>query len=270
MTPRRIANMSDFKNRWLLSGYSILGWLIAVVAVPVNGASAGETNHTELHFIDPIITEEVLPDEPGDLTLRLGTEYRRRGSEANGSLPYVEACFGLIERVGATVNVPFAYQRETDDEQHGLGDISARLKFMAVRPSSDTPAVVLGVQTVFPTGDHSLGLGEGAYELTPYVALLKEFGPLLVQGDIGWSKQVTGERKAAWTYNWAAALPVYRRNLYLLTEINGDFGCPNHAAVAPGLKYLFSDRFSAGAVVPIGLNRQTEAWGVVTQFQFEF
>ena len=262
--------MSGLKIRWLLSGCSIVGCLIAVAAVSVNGASAAETNNTELHFISPIITEEALQDEPGEFTLRLGTEYRQRGSEVNGSLPYVEACFGLIKRFGATVNVPFAYQKETADIQHGLGDVSARLKFLAVWPGSNTPAVVLGLQTVFPTGDHRLKLGEGAYELTPYVALLKEFGPLLVQGDIGWSRQVTGERKAAWTYNWAAAVPVYRRNLYLLTEINGDWGSPNHVAVAPGFKYLFSDRFSAGAVVPIGLNRHTEAWGLVTQFQFEF
>jgi hypothetical protein len=262
--------MGGLKNRWLLSGCSIVGCLIAVAPDSVKGSSGTETNNAELHFINPIITEEVLPDEPGELTLRLGTEYRERGSEANGSLPYVEACFGLIKSFGATVNVPFAYQKETADKQQGLGDISARLKFLAVRPNANTPAVVLGLQTIFPTGDHRVGLGEGAYELTPYVALLKEFGPFLVQGDIGWSKQVAGERKAAWTYNWAAAAPVYRRNLYLLTEINGDWGSPNHAAVAPGFKYLFSDRFSAGAVVPMGLNRHTDAWGLVTQFQFEF
>ena len=244
--------------------------MIAVFAVSVSGTPAAETNNAETHFINPIITEEALPDEPRGLTLRLGTEYRERGAEANGTLPYVEACFGLIERFGATVNVPFAYRKEPADEQHGLGDISVRLKFLAVRPTSNFPAIVLGLQAVFPTGDHSVGLGEGAYELTPYVAFLKEFGPLLVQGDLGWSKQVTGDRTTAWTYNWAAALPVYRRKIYLLTEINGDWGSPNHSAIAPGFKYLFSDRFSAGAVVPIGLNRHTEAWGVVTQFQFEF
>src|ERR1700745_1369817 len=106
MTQGRITDMSGLKNRWLLSGCSIVGCLIAVAAVSVNGASAAETNSTELYFISPIITEEALPDEPREWTLRLGTEYRQRGSEANGTLPYIEACFGLIERFGATVNVP--------------------------------------------------------------------------------------------------------------------------------------------------------------------
>jgi len=249
---------------------SVKGLFFVGISLALIGVSAAETNKAELHFINPVITEEALPDDPGEITLRLGTEYRQRGSEANGSLPYVEACFGLIERFGATVNVPFAYHKETADERYGLGDISARLKFLAVRPGSDTPAVVLGVESVFPTGDHRVGLGEGAWGLTPYVALLKQFGPLLVQGDFGWAKHVTGDRKSAWSYNWAAAVPLYHRKLYQLTEINGDWGAPNHAAIAPGLKYLFSERFSVGADVPIGLNRHSEAWGLVTQLQFEF
>jgi Putative MetA-pathway of phenol degradation len=263
-------NMNALGKRWLLFEYSMSGFLITAAAASVIGTSVAETNDAETKFISPIITEEALPDEPKELTLRLGTEYRERGSDADGSLPYVEACFGLIERFGATVNVPFAYHKEVTGEQYGLGDISARLKYLALRPISRAPAVVFAVQTVFPTGNHRLNLGDGAYELTPYAALLEQFGTLLVQGDIGWSKQVTGDRKAAWIYDWAASVPIYRRKLYLLTEINGDWGSPNHAAIAPGFKYLFSNRFSFGAVVPVGLNKHTEAWGIVTQFQYDF
>ena len=52
----------------------------------VVGARAAESdNQTETNFINPIITEEVLPDEPGELTLRLGTDYRQRNSEANAA-----------------------------------------------------------------------------------------------------------------------------------------------------------------------------------------
>ena len=102
-----------------------------------------------------------MPDEPGEFTLRLGTDYRQRNSDANAALPYAEACFGLMERL-------------------------------------------------------------------------------------------------------------YQRKLYLLAEINGDWGRANQAAIAPGIKYLLSERFSVGVAAPIGLNRNDEAWGIVTQFQFEF
>lgn len=262
--------MSYLQKKCLLCPCLRTGALIAVTAMWVFGARGAETNNAELKFINPIITEEVLPDNPGELTLRLGTDYRRRNAEANGSLPYLEACFGLIERFGATVNVPFAYDKEGANAHYGLGDVSARLKFLAVGTTTQRPAVVLGVETVFPSGNHHIGLGEGAFELAPYIGLLKEFGPLLIQGDVGWSKQVSGERSSSWSYNWAASVPIHRQNLYALTELNGDWGSPNHAAISPGLKYLFSDRLSAGAVIPIGLNRHTEVWGIVTQFQFEF
>ena len=131
-------------------------------------------------------------------------------------------------------------------------------------------AVVFGLEAQFPTGNEHLGLGTGAYELTPYVALFKEFGPLLVQGNIGWSKQVTGSRENACVCNWAASVPLYKRELYLLTEINGDWGSANQAAISPGIKYLLSEKFSVAVAAPIGLNRQTEAWEIVTQFQLEF
>jgi hypothetical protein len=71
--------------------------------------------------------------------------------------------------------------------------------------------------------------------------LLKEIGPLLLQGNIGWSRQVSGNREAAWNYNWAAAVRVYQRKVYLLAEINGDWGNPNHAAIAPGIKYFLTE-----------------------------
>jgi hypothetical protein len=223
------------------------------LSVVVGARAAGSDNQTETNFVNPIVTEEVLPDEPGEFTLRLGTDYRQRNSEANAALPYAEACFGLIERFGATVNVPMAYHKEGAEASYGFGDVSAILKYLAVRPGANVPAVVLGLQAQFPTGNEHLGLGAGAYELTPYVALLKEFGPLLVQGNIGLSKQLNGKRE-----------------IYLLTEINGDWGRPNHAAIAPGIKYLLSEKFSIGVAAPVGLNKNTEAWGIVTQFQFEF
>jgi hypothetical protein len=263
-------NMSVLRNRGLLFKCSMTGFLLTVAAVSVMGTSAAETNDAEIKFINPIITEEALPDEPGELTLRLGTDYRQRNVKANAVLPYAEACFGLIDRFGATMNLPMAYHRDDGVSSYGFGDVSAILKYLAIRPSQNIPAVVFGLETEFPTGNEHRGLGVGAYQLTPYVALLKDFGPLLLQGNVGWSKQVTGNREAAWDYNWAAAVPVYRRKCYLLTEINGDWGRPNHAAIAPGIKYLLSEKFSVGVAIPLGLNRNTETWGIFTQFQFEF
>jgi hypothetical protein len=202
--------------------------------------------------------------------LFLGTEYRGGNGQANAALPYAEVCFGLVDRLGATLSLPTAYHNQGAHTAYGLGDLSTFLKFLAVRPGQTLPAVVLGSEAGFPTGNQHLGLGTGAYELTPYAAFLKDFGMVLVQGNFGWSKQVTAQREDYWVYNWALAVPLRQRQLYALAEINGDWGRPNHVALSPGIKYRFSETFSVGVGAPIGLNRNTAAWGVVTQFQFDF
>ncbi|HWW01485.1 MAG TPA: hypothetical protein VNZ64_17440 [Candidatus Acidoferrum sp.] len=68
--------------------------------------------------------------------------------------------------------------------------ISLDLKYLAVKPGPVMPALVIGVEAGFPTGNQNLGLGEGAYQFAPFVALLKDFGPFCLQGNVAWSKQV--------------------------------------------------------------------------------
>lgn len=225
---------------------------------------------TESKIVEPIITEETMPNEPQELTLRFGTDYGQRGSEADGALPYFECFYGIVEGLGATFDLPMAYHKDATGSAYGLGDISASLKYLVLPQSRILPAVVLRLEAGFPTGDEHLGLGTGAYELTPYAAFLKNFGAVVIQGNFGWSKQVTGQRADMWVYNWALAIPLYERKLYGLAEINGDWGSPNHTALSPGIKYLFSDRFAFGVGAPIGLNNSTESWRIVTQLQFDF
>jgi hypothetical protein len=62
----------------------------------------------------------------------------QRNSEAN-ALAYAEACLGLIERFGATGNVPMAYRDQGVGASYGFGDDSAILKHLAVRPSPSVP-----------------------------------------------------------------------------------------------------------------------------------
>jgi hypothetical protein len=229
-----------------------------------------ETNKTEVSFIEPILIEETMPNDPGVWSLRLTTDYRRGDSEAVGTLPNLEVFYGIVERVGASLSIPAAYTNQNANSHYGLGDVSASLKYLVLRTGPAMPALVLGLETTFPTGNRTLGLGDGAYELAPNLALLKQFGPLCVQGNFAWEKQVSGQREDIWTYGWAVSIPLVKDKLNLLTEIQGDWGRPNHTTVAPGIKYNFTDNFTVGVAVPVGLNKNTEAWGIVSQFQIEF
>lgn len=254
------------------------GWWPASLTVVVagllafqQGAYAGEDEgESEAGFVEPILTEETMPNEPGELSLRVSTDYRRRGGESVGALPKVELFYGIVERLGAELSVPMAYHHGDGQTTYGLGDVSLGLKYLVIEHTPEWPAVVFGLEAGLPTGSRSRELGEGAVELEPFIALLKDFGRFSIQGNFGWSKQVNREREDRFTYNWALAAPLLERKVHVLVEMNGDWGREPQTAVAPGLKYNFTDEVFIGAAVPFGLNEHTPDWGIVTQFQIGF
>ena len=246
----------------------LIGTATAPLLPPLTRAS--EEVKPEMNIVEPILTEETLPNDPREWSLRLTTDYRKRGSEVTAALPRLDIFYGLAERLGVELGVPLAYQQGGGTRAYGLGDVSLGLKYLVVEHQQNLPAVVFGLEAGFPTGDADRELGEGAYELTPFVALLKDFGHFSLQGNFGWSKQVSGAREDRWVYNWALAVPLCDHKVHLLTELNGDWGRRPQTAVAPGLKYNFNDRTFIGVAVPIGLNRHTADWGIVTQFQTGF
>jgi len=228
---------------------------------------AEEEEKSEPEVVEPIVTEETLPNEPRELSLRVTTDYRQKDSETIAALPRVDLFYGLAERVGVELSLPMAYHKGETGRAYGAGDLSLGVKYVIVEHQRNIPAVIIGLEAGFPTGDRERELGEGAYELTPFVALLEDFGSFSVQGNFGWARQVTGAREDQWNYNWALAVPVLNHKLHLLAELNGDWGHRPSSTFSPGLKYQLRNETAVGLAVPIGLTRGAPDWGVVVQFQ---
>lgn len=255
------------------SGVFLFGTMLCLLYLPLGVQAAsgvkGETK-SEASFVEPILTEETMPNEPGELTLRVSNDYRKLGSESIVTLPEIQLFYGLAERLGAELNAPLAHHRGGGHTTHGLGDTSLGLKYLVLEHSSNWPAVVVGLEAGFPTGDVNRRLGEGALELEPFVALLKDFQRFSLQGNFGWSTELNRDRDDRFTYNWALAVPLVGRKVHLMAEINGDWGREPQTSVAPGIKYNFTDNQFIAVGVPYGLNEHTPGWGLVTQFQFRF
>ena len=263
----RLTRYAPTGASWL--GARLLTATVAALLLPPPIRAQEEGKH-EMNIVEPILTEETLPNEPRELSLRLTTDYRKQGSEVTAALPRLDIFYGLAERLGAELSVPLAFHQGDGTRAYGLGDVSLGLKYLVVEPQKNLPAVVFGLEAGFPTGDAERELGEGAYELTPFMALLKDFGRFSLQGNFGWARQVSGAREERWVYNWALAVPLCNHKVHLLTELNGDWGRRPQTAVAPGIKYNFNGEVFIGVAVPIGLNRRTADWGIVTQFQIGF
>jgi hypothetical protein len=240
---------------------------VSAALLPPRLTRAEEEGKPETAIVEPILTEETLPNEPRELSLRLTTDYRKKDSEVMAVLPRVDVFYGLVERVGVELSVPMAYHKGEAGGDYGVGDLSLGLKYVIVEHQRNVPAVVVGLEAGFPTGNQDRELGEGAYELTPFVALLKDFGPFSIQGNFGWAWQVTAARQDQLNYNWAVAVPAFNRRLHFLAELNGDLGRLHSSTLAPGLKYNIKGETTIGLAVPIGLNSSAPNWGIVAQFQ---
>jgi len=225
----------------------------------------------EARIVEPIVTEETMPNEPGDWDLRLSGSYMRDGTARSGFLPSAQLFFGIAERWGGEVQVPLAFVRDGTNH-YGLGDVSTSLKYLVRKPGGHLPGLVLGIEATFPSGNTEKRLGEGVFEAAPLVAIVKASQQAVLQGNVGYAA-VHKIRETDATnqlfYNGAAAFRVQPLNGWFVGEINGTHGSgENRIALSPGWKYdLAPERFLAVAF-PIGLNSQTPRIGIILQMQF--
>lgn len=218
---------------------------------------------------EPIVTEEVLPNEPGEWDLRWSNDYRRLESGSTMQSPRMQFFFGITDRLGGDVDASFVRARGLE-RHYGPGDIETSLKWLLVAPGGAAPAVTVGWTVGWPTGSLENGTGEGAREQHPFVGLLKDFGAVNVQGTIGWSRARHDELEEAVPYNWAVGVPLGRPQTALLVELNGRVGMRGDhspAALSLGTRYGLGHDMSVAVAVPVGLTPESESWGIVTQWQ---
>ena len=177
----------------------------------------------QARIVEPVITEETMPNEPGDWDLRMSGSYLWRGAAGSGFLPRAQLFFGIADRWGGEIQVPLAFAKETT-KHYGLADISTTLKYLARKPGVRSPGLVLGLETAFPSGNVDKGLGEGVLEAAPFIALVQAFRRVVLQGNLGYSivhKVRETDAGNQFFYNTALAFPIQRGKAYLLGEING-------------------------------------------------
>jgi Putative MetA-pathway of phenol degradation len=257
------------RNR--LAHFCVLFFIAAkILSCPDVVIAQASKTEPEPHIVEPIITEETLPNEPGDWDLRFSGSYGWRGTEGSGFLPRTQLFFGIASRWGGEIEVPLAFAK-AETNHYGVGDISASVKYLVRKPSVRMPGFVLGLETTFPTGNSNSGLGEGVFEVAPFVATVYSSRRAVLQGNFGYSAiHRISETDASNQifYNGAAAFPFVRLNTFLMCEINGTHSADrNRIAFSPGLKYNLTPEWFLALAFPIGLNSQTPRMGIVLQLQ---
>lgn len=249
-------------------------FLLASALVFVCGSAAlGQTPSTPpaAAVVEPITTEETLPAEPGEWVLRWSGDYLR-AHEPSALVPRAQLFFGLANRLGAEIDLPFVVSGEGGG-RYGVGDVATTIKWLVAGSGerAHPNGLTLGVEIAWPTGNPESGTGEGATEIRPFVGVLKEFKGLTLQGNVGWERQWETGGEDGLTYGWALALPTADRRLTAFAEIGGRWvrrGEASTLTVSPGFRYEVAPGTSVGLAVPLGLRSDMSRWGVIAQWQF--
>jgi hypothetical protein len=254
---------------------AIVCWLLAAAlpceaqtgAKPVRPVPRAEPDAAD-EPVEPVLTEETLPNEVGEWDLRISVEYPPGPLVL--TLPGLQLFFGITERLGGEVELPLLAARP-GVARYGLGKAGASVKWLLGPAEPGRTAFVLGMEVELPTGDTAVAEGGKATEIAPFVAVLHQVGPITIQGNVPFAVEFEdGQTRRAIGYNWSAGVPLRAPAWHLLLELNGRTsfdGEPAEAAVAPGIHHALGTRTYAALAVPLGLTAATPDWRLVVQCQ---
>ncbi|MFC1521851.1 transporter [Elusimicrobiota bacterium] len=288
--PKKNISQEDIVGRWLVKKWRIwrvragaegmkmlnnMAFLVLIILVSqiARVVKAGEKNGGQ-EFVEPIAIEETCPNDVGEYDIRLGVESWRNDSKDTDTriAPRAQFFFGIIERVSGDINVPYLFREEKTEAENGIGDIGFGLKWLLARHTQDAPALVLGAEVDIATGDEKKELGEGKTEYGVYVASLKQFGSIVVQGNAAYSTVFAGEDIRVIEHALSAAFPLGRQ-WHFFTEYFGSWNWEDHESrlyLSPGIRRSVTKEIFFSVGLPVGMTTKSDDYGIILQAQYGF
>ena len=219
-------------------------------------------------FVEPIITEETLPNQPGEWDLRISCAYARDRTEISADCLRTQLFFGIAPRWGLELENALTNISGDRPEEAGA-KLGAALKHVLRKPSMHGPALVLALESGFAVGRPQAS-EEGRVELQPTFAFLQSLGRTTVQGNLGYAVTPGGIKTAQRAvYNLSLGVPWRQPRWHAFAEVTGSAGdgLPE-IEFSPGLKYSFAGGHFLAIGLPIGLNSSSPTIGAAFQVQF--
>lgn len=205
-----------------LTGRAVVVGLLLVAFVR---PAAGD----EVSLPPTLVTEGALPATELEAVFQASTSGTEKTYELAPSFQWSPIpSFGLKLVVPLDVVDP----RGPEPTTGGIGDVGLLVKYAPLILPEQQLAVGGGIRLTLPTGSERRGLG-GTFDVGPFVAVGKGFGPLTLQADAGYAWQLNdpaapdeeggeslpGHREHGATANLAATLSPMER-MGLILELN--------------------------------------------------
>ena len=182
--------------------------------------------------------------------------------ELEGELKY-----GLTDRLQLSGEVPLVYVDPDGGDSHfGVGDLTLAANYNFIQ--EDRWAVAVRSAFVLPTGASSRDLGGGEFVWEPSLLGYAKVGAGEIYAGIG---EQLGDDNDHFIYTVAGVYPF--RPLVGVLELDGSTGGGEDTLyLVPGA-YMHpggEEKMQLGVGVPIGLTNDSDDWGVIAKFIFEF
>jgi hypothetical protein len=140
----------------------------------------------EVSLPPTLVTEGALPATEFEAVFQASESETERAYELAPSFQYAP-----VPSFGVKLVVPLVGldPRGPEDATGGIGDVGLVVKYAPLVFPAKQLAVAGGIRLTLPTGSEERGLG-GTFDVGPFVAVGKGFGPLSVQADAGYRWQL--------------------------------------------------------------------------------
>lgn len=151
----------------------------------------------------PFITDDPEPVEYKHGELYLSSIYTDTKDGKTGTLPHVEANYGVIPDVQLHLLLPVAFAHSNGGPTYyGLGDTELGVKYRFVHESDNVPQIGIFPLVHVPTGDSDRGLGSGHVQGFLPLWLQKSWGPWTTYGGGGYWINPGTDKKNYWQLGW--------------------------------------------------------------------
>ena len=214
----------------------------------------------------------------GQWEFRLGAKYtqdrwfpfeRKNTHREELHLPQASLNIGLASNIEIHFDYPYIYlDSDHTDSDWDSGDLTLGVKINLFKDKNNFPAVSLDLSTKLPNGDYENRFSTNETDFFALALMAKRWEDLnlflnMGLGIIG-NPQVNASQDDVFVYSVGFDYTLWP-DIDLLTEIQGWAGSNhdnNYAVATMGIQYWYLSHWRFDAGVHVGLNEQSEDWGI--------
>lgn len=254
----------------------IMTMILAVIAPPV-------------HARHPLLTDDAETQGPGNVLLEANVNYLKYG-EFRSTVAPVAFTAGIGETMDAAVEIPYLWLNPspaTGNDESGLSDVIFKFKHRFYEQGKRAREhgqfqQSLAYQVAFsqPSGNEEKGLGAGTSRWGARIISMTEGESVEVLANLGYESSGRALRRGNFTFDHAVSLSVaaeYERMKpwepvveLAVIRVKEPDAVTRIVNVLFGVIYEPSEHFSVDAGIRVGLNEDSEDYGLLAGFGYKF